>query len=154
VVLLGSAVLLYAAGKVFFDAIPCDDVKSTSQGGPRQADRVVGGSARAFFAVSFLAILPPPRVVLVASRRIVSDGPAKRVDVCPFPGRWVTTSRFHPSGTVSSTRVWATVLDLFLGVAIAYVVTRTKLADVRSWMRSRCCRWPCRDSCWPSDIWR
>jgi len=109
--------LLYAAGKFSSDAIPCVMSKATSQGGPRQADRVVGGSCRRHFSPS------PPRILPTSGwcGRLLTDW---YQTVLPsgwtsahFRRRWVTTSRFHPSGTVSSTRVWPRA-DLFLGVAI------------------------------------
>ena len=48
----------------------------------------------------------------------------------------------------------ATVIDLVLGIAIAYVVVRTNLPGRGCSMRWPCCRSPCPGSCWPSAISR
>ncbi len=129
-VLLTSTVLLYATGKLLFgQGNHAMMAKTMSQGGPRRVGWL-GGSlcAGVFGLVTFLAVLPHVGVILVA-----------------FSGDWYGT--ILPSGWTlahfeaalghnltlpsiqNSLRYagLATVLDLILGVAIAYVVVRTKL---------------------------
>lgn len=130
-VMLAAAVLLYAAGKLAFGrSAHAMMSKATSQGGPRVVGRLAGLACTALFATVFAAAaLPHLGVILVA-----------------FSGDWYgtvlpdsfTLDHFRQAlgheMTLPSIRNslryagLAVVLDLVLGVAIAYVVVRTRLA--------------------------
>ena len=130
-VMLAAAVLLYAAGKLAFGrSAHAMMAKATSQGGPHPVGRLAGLACTALFASVFAAAaLPHIGVVLVA-----------------FSGDWYgtvlpdsfTLDHFRQAlgheMTLPSIRNslryagLAVVLDLVLGVAIAYVVVRTRLA--------------------------
>jgi iron(III) transport system permease protein len=131
VVLLGSTVLLYAASKLLFGrGAHAMMPKATSQGGPRKLG--MGGGllcAAVFSLVTFLAILPHLGVVMVA----FSTDWYQTV----LPRGWTLAhfeSALGHNLTLPSIRnslkyaALATLLDLVIGVAIAYVVVRTKLA--------------------------
>ncbi len=130
-VLLTSTVLLYASGKFFFGR---DNhammAKATSQGGPRQTGWVGGALCTGLFCfITFLAVLPHIGVILVAF--------SKDWYATILPAGW-TLSHFQAALghnlTLPSIQnslkyaALATFLDLILGIAIAYVVVRTKLA--------------------------
>ncbi len=130
-VMLAAAVLLYAAGKLAFGrSAHAMMSKATSQGGPRPVGRLAGLACTALFASVFAAAaLPHLGVILVA-----------------FSGDWYgtvlpdsfTLDHFRQAlgheMTLPSIRNslryagLAVVLDLVLGVAIAYVVVRTRIA--------------------------
>ena len=129
-VLLTSTVLLYASGKFFFGR---DNhammAKATSQGGPRQTGWLGGLLCTGIFgSVTFLAILPHLGVILVAF--------SKDWYGTILPSGW-TLSHFEVAlghnltlPSIQNSLKYAglaTILDLILGVAIAYVVVRTKL---------------------------
>ncbi|MFZ4598235.1 MAG: ABC transporter permease [Terrimicrobiaceae bacterium] len=130
-VLLVSTILLYAAGKLLFGR---DNhammAKATSQGGP-QPTGWIGGLActGAFVFVTFLAILPHLGVILVA---FSTDWYGSIL-----PTGW-TLSHFEAAlghnltlPSIQNSLKYAglaTIVDLVLGVAIAYVVVRTRLA--------------------------
>ena len=129
-VLLTSTVLLYASGKFFFGR---DNhammAKATSQGGPRQTGWLGGLLCTGIFGfVTFLAILPHLGVILVAF--------SKDWYGTILPSGW-TLSHFEVAlghnltlPSIQNSLKYAglaTILDLILGVAIAYVVVRTKL---------------------------
>jgi len=130
VVMLLSSVLLYAAGKFLFGGSGHAMVaKATSQGGPRKAPRFIGLLCSLLFAgVSFIAILPHIGVVLVA----FSTDWYQTV----LPSGW-TLEHFEAALghnlTLPSIRnslryaAVATLVDLVLGVAIAYIVTRSRI---------------------------
>jgi len=131
VVLLCSTVLLYAASRFFLGRDShAMMAKATSQGGPRQVG--FAGSlvcSGLFGLVTALAMLPHVGVILVA----FSTDWYQTV----LPSGW-TLSHFESALghnlTLPSIRNslkyagLATVLDLFLGVAIAHVVVRSRLA--------------------------
>jgi iron(III) transport system permease protein len=129
-VLLASTVLLYASGKFFFGR---DNhammAKATSQGGPRKTGWLGGLLCTGFFVlITFLAILPHLGVILVAF--------SKDWYGTILPSGW-TLSHFEAAlghnltlPSIQNSMKYAalaTVLDVILGVAIAYVVVRTKL---------------------------
>ena len=129
-VLLASTLLLYAVSRFFFGQNShAMMAKATSQGGPRKAGWFVGWLCTSLFSlVTLLAILPHIGVVMVA---FSSDWYHSIL-----PNGW-TLSHFESALghnlTLSSIQnslkyaSLATILDLILGVAIAYVVTRTQL---------------------------
>jgi iron(III) transport system permease protein len=131
VVLLGSTIFLYASSKFLFGRNShAMMAKATSQGGPRAAGWLGGLlCAAAFSFVSFLAILPHIGVVLVAFstdwyQSILPSG----WTLAHFEsalGHNLTLPSIQNSLKYASL---ATGVDLILGIAIAYVVSRTKLA--------------------------
>jgi len=131
VVLLGATVLLYAASKLFFGRdTHAMMAKATSQGGPRDSGLLVGLLCSAVFSlVTFVAILPHIGVILVSIstdwyQTILPSG----LTLSHFEsalGHNLTLPSIQNSLKYAGL---ATVLDLILGVAIAYVVVRTRLA--------------------------
>ena len=129
-VMLGASAILYAASKWLFGQDPhAMMAKATSQGGPRRAGPITATFCIAYFAViTGLAILPHLGVVLVA---FSSDWYGTLL-----PNGW-TIQHFRDalghSLTLPSIRnslqyaSLATVIDLVLGISIAYVIVRTKL---------------------------
>lgn len=129
-VMLGSTALLYMISKILFGRSPhAMMAKATSQGGPRKIGPIGGVLCTLFFAaVTFLAILPHIGVVLVA---FSSDWYGT-----VLPTGW-TLGNFDAAlghsltlpSIQNSIRYagLATLVDLVLGVAIAYVVARTRL---------------------------
>ena len=128
-VLLASTLLLYAVSRIFFGQSHAMMAKATSQGGPRKAGWFVGWLCTSLFLiVTFLAILPHIGVVMVAFssdwyHSILPNG----WTLAHFEsalGHNLTLPSIQNSLKYASL---ATLLDLILGVAIAYVVTRTQL---------------------------
>lgn len=129
-VLLVSTVLFYATGKFFFGrGSHAMMAKATSLGGARKTGWLGGLlCAGFFFGITFLAVLPHLGVILVAF--------SKDWYGTILPSGW-TLAHFEAALghhlTLPSIQnslkyaALATVLDLFLGIAIAYVVVRTKL---------------------------
>jgi iron(III) transport system permease protein len=130
-VLLVSTILLYAVGKFFFGRDNHAMMsKATSQGGPRQTS-LLGGLActSAFAFITFLAVLPHIGVILVAFSTDWYNS--------VLPTGW-TLSHFEAAlghnltlPSIQNSLKYAglaTIVDLILGIAIAYVVVRTKLA--------------------------
>ncbi len=128
--------------------------KATSQGGPRKVAPLIAWGCTVFFGgITAIALLPHLGVVLAA-----------------FSSNWYGTilptswTLGHFEGALGHSLTLlsiqnslkyaslATVLDLVLGIGIAYVVTRTKIPVVISWTRWRCCRWLCRGWSWPLGI--
>jgi iron(III) transport system permease protein len=129
-VMLMSTILLYAASKFLFGRQShAMMAKATSQGGPKPAGMIRGILCTLLFGgVTLLAVLPHIGVILVA-----------------FSGDWYGT--ILPTGwtlghfeaalghnlTLPSIQnslkyaALATLIDVILGIAIAYVVVRTKL---------------------------
>jgi iron(III) transport system permease protein len=130
-VLLFSTVLLYAGSKAIFGrSAHAMMAKATSQGGPRRIGWAGSLFCTAFFgAVTFLAVLPHIGVVLVA----FSTDWYQSV----LPSGWTLEHFENALGhnlalpSIRNSLKYAglaTLLDVILGVAIAYVVVRTKLA--------------------------
>lgn len=129
-VMLGSTALLYMISKILFGrSAHAMMAKATSQGGPRKIGPIGGLLCTLFFAaVTFLAVLPHLGVVLVA---FSSDWYGT-----VLPTGW-TLGNFEAalghSLTLPSIQnsiryaSLATLVDLVLGVAIAFVVARTRL---------------------------
>lgn len=130
-VLLVSTVILYAGSKYLFGRQNFAMMaKATSQGGPRYPGHGKALLCTAVFAVvTFIAILPHIGVILVA----FSKDWYNTILPSQWTVEWFETALGHnltlPSIQNSLKYAGlATVLDLVLGVAIAYVVVRTKLA--------------------------
>ncbi len=129
-VMLISTVLLYALSKATIGrSSHAMMAKATSQGGPRATSRLGGWLIAAFFAgITFVAVLPHLGVVLVAFSRdwygtILPEG--WTLDhFSQALGHDLTLSSIQNSLKYA---LLATLIDLVLGIAIAYVVTRTKL---------------------------
>ena len=131
VVMLAATVLLYAASKLTLGrSSHAMMAKATSQGGPR--DPGLAGRwlcSLAFTGVTLLAVLPHLGVVLVA----FSSEWYQTI----LPSGW-TLSHFEAAlghnltlPSIQNSLKYAglaTLLDVVLGVAIAYVVVRTRLA--------------------------
>ena len=130
-VMLLSTTLLYALGKGLFGRQSYAMMaKATSSGGPRRISRVRSWLCTAAFAgVTFLAILPHLGVVLVA----FSDDWYATILPRSFTlenfnialGHDLTVPAIANSLKFASI---STVIDILLGIAIAYVVVRSKVA--------------------------
>jgi len=130
-VLLATTVLLYASGKFLFGRDShAMMAKATSQGGPRATGWVGGLLCTGLFCfITFLAILPHVGVILVAF--------SKDWYATILPSGW-TLSHFEAAlghnltlPSIQNSLKYAglaTLVDLLLGIAIAYVVVRTRLA--------------------------
>ncbi len=129
-VMLVSTVVLYVISKVTFGrASHAMMAKATSQGGPRATTPLLGATITIFFAlVTFLAVLPHLGVVLVAFSRdwygtILPTGWTLDHFRSAL-GHDLTLPSIQNSLKYASL---ATFVDLVLGVAIAFVITRTRL---------------------------
>jgi iron(III) transport system permease protein len=129
-VMLGASAILYAGSKWLFGRDPqAMMAKATTLGGPRRAGPITTIVCIAYFgAITALAILPHLGVVLVA---FSSDWYGTIL-----PNGWTTQHFRDALGhglTLPSIRnsleyaSLATVIDLVLGISIAYVIVRTKL---------------------------
>ncbi len=130
-VMLVCSVALYAIGKGLFGrAGHAMMAKATSSGGPRALPRPQAWACTALFAgVTFLAVLPHLGVVLVAfagdwygtalPQHYTLDNFALAL------GHDLTVPAIANSLKFASI---STLIDVVLGIAIAYVVVRTKLA--------------------------
>lgn len=129
-VMLASTIVLYAGSKFLFGRNSHAMLgKATSLGGPRPASPLMALFCTAFFAtITFLAVLPHLGVILVAF--------SKDWYSTVLPTGW-TLEHFQAAlghnFTLSSIQNslkyagLATLVDLILGTAIAYIVVRTKL---------------------------
>ena len=129
-VMLGASAILYAVSKWLFGRDPqAMMAKATTQGGPRRAGPITAIVCTVYFgAITALAILPHLGVVLVA---FSSDWYGTIL-----PNGW-TIQHFRDAlghgltlPSIRNSLVYAslaTVIDLVLGISIAYVIVRTKL---------------------------
>lgn len=131
VVLLCSTVLLYAASKVFLGRDShAMMAKATSQGGPKRAGLAQGLVCSGIFGlVTFFAMLPHIGVVMVAFstdwyQTILPSG-WTLLHFESALGHNLTLPSIQNSLKYAGL---ATILDVILGVAIAYVVVRTRIA--------------------------
>ena len=129
-VMLASTVILYAGGKFMFGRNShAMMAKATSQGGPRKVGVLASTLCTLLFAgVTLLAVLPHLGVVLVAFSRDWYDSilPAQ-LTLANFEaalGHNLTLPSIQNSLKYAGL---ATIVDIVLGIAIAYVVVRTKL---------------------------
>ncbi|MFV0415569.1 MAG: ABC transporter permease [Chthoniobacterales bacterium] len=129
-VLLFSTVVLYAAGKLSLGGKSYAMMsKATSQGGAKKVSFTFGLFCTLCFGfVTFLAVLPHIGVILVAFSSDWYDS--------ILPTGWTLANFEAALGhnmTLPSIRnslkyaACATMIDIVLGIAIAYVVVRTKL---------------------------
>jgi iron(III) transport system permease protein len=129
--MLAASVVLYAVGKGLFGrAAHAMMARAASAAAPRRLAPARAALCTAFFAfVTFLAVLPHLGVILVACSRdwyatVLPQG--WTLDNFRLAlGHNLTVSSIANSLKYASI---ATVIDLLLGVAIAYVVVRTRLA--------------------------
>jgi iron(III) transport system permease protein len=130
-VMLAASVALYAVGKgLFGGAGYAMMAKATSSGGPRPLPRPAAWACTALFAgVTFVAVLPHLGVVLVAFSRdwygTVLPQDYTLDNFALALGHDLTVPAIANSLKFASI---ATLIDLVLGIAIAYVVVRSKLA--------------------------
>jgi iron(III) transport system permease protein len=130
-VMLAASVALYAVGKgLFGGAGYAMMAKATSSGGPRALPRAAAWACTALFAgVTFIAVLPHLGVVLVAFSRdwygTVLPQDYTLDNFALALGHDLTVPAIANSLKFATA---ATLIDLVLGVAIAYVVVRSKLA--------------------------
>ncbi len=130
-VMLAASVALYAVGKgLFGGAGHAMMAKATSSGGPRPLPRPAAWACTALFAgVTFVAVLPHLGVVLVAFSRdwygTVLPQDYTLDNFALALGHDLTVPAIANSLKFASI---ATLIDLVLGIAIAYVVVRSKLA--------------------------
>jgi iron(III) transport system permease protein len=130
-VMLASSILLYALGKGLFGRTShAMMAKATSTGGPRRLPAARAALCTLMFAgVTFVAILPHIGVVLVAFSKdwygsILPAG--YTLDNFRLAlGHDLTVPAIANSLKFASI---STVFDIILGIAIAYVVVRTKIA--------------------------
>jgi iron(III) transport system permease protein len=130
-VMLAASILIYAVGKGIFGRTGnAMMAKATTAGGPKA---LPGAQAwlctAAFCAVTFVAVLPHLGVVLIASSKdwyasVLPKG-FTLDNYRAALGHELTVPAIANSLKFASV---STVLDVFLGVAIAYVVVRTKMA--------------------------
>jgi iron(III) transport system permease protein len=130
-VMLVASIVIYAVGKgVFGRSSYAMMAKATSSGGPRA---LPGGKAwlctAAFCAVTFFAVLPHMGVVLIASSKdwystLLPHG-FTLANYRAALGHELTVPAIANSLKFASL---STVIDVFLGIAIAYVVVRTRIA--------------------------
>jgi len=130
-VMLASSVLLYAVGRGLFGRDGhAMMAKATSTGGPRTLPRATAWLCTALCAgVTFLALLPHLGVVLTAFSRDWYGS--------VLPRSW-TLENFHLAlgheltvPSIANSLKYSSIsaaVDLVLGVAIAYVVVRTRVA--------------------------
>jgi len=129
-VMLAASVAFYALGKgLFGQSGHAMMAKATSTGGPRPLPRTRAFLCTALFAgVTFIAILPHLGVILVAFSRewyatvLPDDYTLENFRLAL--GHDLTVSSIANSLKFASI---STVLDIIFGVAIAYVVVRSKI---------------------------
>jgi iron(III) transport system permease protein len=130
-VMLAASVAIYAISKGLFGrAGHAMMAKATSAGGPRALPRAAAWACTAFFAgVIFVAVLPHLGVMLVAfSRDWYGTVLPQTYTLDNFAlalGHDLTVPAIANSLKFASI---STLIDLVLGIAIAYVVVRSKIA--------------------------
>jgi len=129
-VMLFCSILIYAVGKgIFGRSNYAMTAKATSSGGARALPRAQAWLCTALFcSVAFVAILPHLAVVLIASSRdwyasVLPHG-FTLDNYRAALGHELTVPAIANSLKYASL---STVVDVFLGVAIAYIVVRTRL---------------------------
>ena len=129
-VMLASSVLLYAASKLTFGrSAHAMMAKATSQGGPRRIGPLAGLACTAVFAlVFFIAVLPHLGVILVAlSNNWYGTVLPESLTLHHFEQALGHNMALPSIQNSLKYAGLAVLLDLVLGVAIAYVVVRTNL---------------------------
>jgi iron(III) transport system permease protein len=123
-------VLLYAASKLTFGrSAHAMMAKATSQGGPRRVGMLAGLACTALFAlVFFIAVLPHLGVILVAlSNNWYGTVLPESLTLHHFEQALGHNMALPSIQNSLKYAGLAVLLDLILGVAIAYVVVRTNL---------------------------
>jgi iron(III) transport system permease protein len=129
-VMMVSSIAIYAVGKgIFGRSSHAMMAKATSSGGARAPSRPKAWLCTALFAgVTFVAVLPHLGVLLIASSRdwyaTVLPRGFTLDNYRAALGHELTVPAIANSLKFASI---STVVDVFLGIAIAYVVVRTKL---------------------------
>ncbi len=129
-IMLASSVLLYAVGKgLFGSAGHAMMAKATSSGGPKKISSARAWLCTAAFGgVTFLAILPHLGVTLVAfSREWYGTVVPHHYTLENFQlalGHEITVSAIGNSLKFASI---SSIIDVILGIAIAYVIVRSKI---------------------------
>jgi iron(III) transport system permease protein len=130
-VMLVSSILIYALGKgIFGRSNHAMMAKATSAGGPKELPGARAWLCTALFGgVTFIAILPHLGVILIASSRdwyatVLPHG-FTLSNYQAALGHELTVPAIANSLKYASV---STVIDVILGIAIAYVVVRTKIA--------------------------
>ena len=129
-VMLASSVLLYAASKLTFGrSAHAMMAKATSQGGPRRIGTLAGLACTVLFAlVFFIAVLPHLGVILVAlSNNWYGTVLPESLTLHHFEQALSHNMALPSIQNSLKYAGLAVLLDLVLGVAIAYVVVRTNL---------------------------
>jgi iron(III) transport system permease protein len=129
-VMLASSMLLYAASKLTFGrSAHAMMAKATSQGGPRRVGPLAGLACTALFAlVFFIAVLPHLGVILVAlSNNWYGTVLPESLTLHHFEQALGHNMALPSIQNSLKYAGFAVLLDLILGVAIAYVVVRTNL---------------------------
>jgi iron(III) transport system permease protein len=130
-VLLVASILIYAVGKgIFGRSNHAMMAKATTAGGPKALPAAKGWlCTAAFCAVTFVAVLPHLGVILIAFSKdwygSVFPHHATLDNFRSALGYEETVPAIANSLKFSSV---STLIDVFLGVAIAYVVVRTRMA--------------------------
>ncbi len=130
-VMLASSVLIYAVGKGIFGRTGhAMMAKATSTGGPRALPGARGWLCTALFGcVTLIAILPHLGVILIASSRdwyaTVLPTSLTLDNYRAALGHELTVPAIANSLKYAS---FSTVIDVVMGIAIAYVVVRTRIA--------------------------
>jgi iron(III) transport system permease protein len=130
-VMLVSSILIYAVGKgIFGRSNYAMMAKATSSGGPKAPPGAKAWLCTSLFAcVTFIAILPHLGVILIASSKdwyatVLPHG-FTLGNYKAALGHELTVPAIANSLKFASV---STVIDVFLGIAIAYVVVRTRIA--------------------------
>jgi iron(III) transport system permease protein len=130
-VMLVSSIVIYAVGKGIFGRTGhAMMAKATTQGGPKALPRRQAWLCTAIFCgLTLVAVLPHLGVILIASSRdwyaTVLPRGLTLDNYRAALGHELTVPAIANSLKFASV---STVIDLFLGVAIAYVVVRTRIA--------------------------
>jgi iron(III) transport system permease protein len=130
-VMLASSILLYTASKLTFGrSAHAMMPKATSQGGPRRPGMLAALGCTALFAlVFFIAVLPHLGVILVAlSNNWYGTVLPESLTLHHFEQALGHNMALPSIQNSLKYAGLAVLLDLVLGVAIAYVVVRTNLA--------------------------
>jgi iron(III) transport system permease protein len=129
-VMMFSSVAIYAIGKgIFGRSNHAMMAKATSSGGPRTLSQPKAWLCTALFCgVTFIAVLPHLGVILIASSRdwyasVLPHG-FTLDNYRDALGNEITVPAIANSLKFASI---STVVDVFLGIAIAYVVVRTRI---------------------------
>ncbi|MCH8540346.1 MAG: iron ABC transporter permease [Opitutales bacterium] len=129
-VMLAAAILFYALGKGFFGRHHYSMMaKAISSSGPKKISPLAAwGCTFAFAAVTFIAVLPHMGVIFIS----LSEDWYRTLVPTEWTLRNYEIALAHPLtvSSIGNSLKYASIsaiLDVFLGICIAYVVVRTKL---------------------------